>query len=75
MPTSPLDAPLLVLANMPDQELAAVLARNLVERSLAACVNMMPAVSSVYRWQGKVEHATEIPLLIKTTQARYSELE
>ncbi|MFJ9452126.1 MULTISPECIES: divalent-cation tolerance protein CutA [unclassified Herbaspirillum] len=66
---------LIVLTNLPDAELAKSLAHTLVERRLAACVNIMPAVQSIYRWQGAVEHASEISLMIKSTQARYAELE
>jgi periplasmic divalent cation tolerance protein len=51
------------------------MARQLVEQGLAACVNILPPVASIYRWQGQVEQASEIPLLIKTTQARYQEIE
>ncbi|MBP0599121.1 divalent-cation tolerance protein CutA [Herbaspirillum sp. LeCh32-8] len=75
MTSSLLNQPLLVLTNVPEQALATSLARTLVERGLAACVNIQAPVASVYRWQGAIEHATEIPLLIKTTQARYQELE
>ena len=66
---------LIVLTNLPDAELAKSLAHTLVERRLAACVNIMPAVQSIYRWQGAVEHASEISLMIKSTQSRYAELE
>lgn len=66
---------LLVLTNVPDEPTAQAIARMLVEQRLAACVNMLPAVRSVYQWQGVVEEATEISLLIKTTQERYAELE
>jgi periplasmic divalent cation tolerance protein len=66
---------LIVLTNVPDAELAKSLAQTLVERRLAACVNIMPAVQSIYRWQGAVEHASEVSLMIKSTQARYAELE
>lgn len=66
---------LLVLTNLPDVEQARALAQTLVERRLAACVNIMPAVQSIYRWQGVVEQASEVSLMIKSTQARYAELE
>lgn len=66
---------LLVLTNVPDAELAKSLARALVERRLAACVNIMPAVQSVYQWQGAIEHAAEVTLMIKSTQARYDDVE
>jgi periplasmic divalent cation tolerance protein len=66
---------LLVMTNLPDAESAERLARALVEQGLAACVNVQAACHSVYRWQGRVESATEIPLCIKTTRARYAEVE
>ncbi|KVW96694.1 divalent-cation tolerance protein CutA [Thiobacillus denitrificans] len=63
--------PLLVLTNLPDVASAEKLARALIECRAAACVNVLPACPSIYRWQGAVEVATEIPLLIKTTRAAY----
>ena len=66
---------LLVLTNVPDEAVARTIAHLLVEQRLAACVNMLPAVQSVYQWQGKLEQASEVTLLIKTTQERYTELE
>lgn len=65
---------LLILSTCP-AEAAAALARTLVEEGLAACVNIVPTVHSVYRWEGQVESASESLLLIKTTAARYLELE
>ncbi len=66
---------LLVLTNTPDLTTAKDLARMLVERRLAACVNILPNVQSIYRWQGEIESADEIPLLIKTTTERYPALQ
>jgi periplasmic divalent cation tolerance protein len=66
---------LLVLTNLPDAEAARTLAARLVEQRLAACVNMLAPCRSVYRWQGKIEEAQEVPLLIKTTAGRYAALE
>jgi periplasmic divalent cation tolerance protein len=66
---------LLVLTNLGDIDSARRIARELVERRLAACVNMLPGVQSVYRWQDAVEEEGEITLLIKTTAVRYAELE
>ncbi|AIY39583.1 Periplasmic divalent cation tolerance protein cutA [Collimonas arenae] len=66
---------LLILTNLPDLTSARALAQQLVERKLAACVNLLPAVQSTYRWQGVVEHAAEVTLLIKTVDSRYEELE
>lgn len=67
--------PLLIITNCPDEEVANAIALALVEEKLAACVNLLPRVQSVYRWQGAVESASEIPLLIKSTAARYAALE
>ncbi len=66
---------LLVLTNLPDEASARRLADALLENHAAACVNILAACTSVYRWQGKVEIADEVPLLIKTTRAAYSRLE
>ena len=67
--------PLLVFTNVPDLTGAENLARALVEARAAACVNILAPCRSVYRWQGAVEHAEEIPLLIKTTREAYPRLE
>jgi periplasmic divalent cation tolerance protein len=66
---------LLVLTNCPDEESANAIALALVEARLAACVNILPRVQSIYRWQGAVESATEIPLFIKSTATNYPALE
>jgi periplasmic divalent cation tolerance protein len=62
----------IVLTTAGSQAEAQKIAHALVERKLAACVNIVPQIESVYRWQGKVESATEWLLLIKT-QAEVSE--
>jgi periplasmic divalent cation tolerance protein len=67
--------PMLVITNAPDRAVAEKIARALVEQKLAACVNMLAACSSVYRWQGKIETAEEIPLLIKTRAEIFPEVE
>lgn len=59
----------LMLTNMPDADTAHRIAEALVTERLAACVNVLAACRSVYRWQGAVERADEVPLLIKTTVA------
>ena len=66
---------LLVITNCPDETIANAIALALVEEKLAACVNILPRVQSVYRWQGAVESASEVPLLIKTAADRYQALE
>jgi Uncharacterized protein involved in tolerance to divalent cations len=66
---------LLVVTNLPDRVSAETLARELVEARLAACVNILAACHSVYRWRGALETTSEIPLLIKTCSERYAALE
>ena len=51
------------------------IARSVVEKKLAACANILPAIESIYRWKGKVERAREVPIVIKTTAVRLGELE
>jgi periplasmic divalent cation tolerance protein len=66
---------LLVYTNLPDRASAERLADLLVERRLAACVNILAPCRSVYRWKGAVQHDEEHPMLIKTTAERYGALE
>lgn len=66
---------LLVLTNLPDGETARTVARHLVSARLAACINILAPCRSVYRWQGRIEEAEEVPLLIKTNSECYAALE
>ncbi len=66
---------LLVISNLPDRASAETLARALVERRAAACVNVLAPCASVYRWKGAVETAEEHPVFAKTTRDRYELLE
>jgi len=66
---------LIVLSNFPDHPSAEAAATALIAQNLAACVNILPACTSIYRWEGKVEHANEVPLLIKTTLTAYPKME
>jgi periplasmic divalent cation tolerance protein len=61
----------IVLCTAGSEDEARKLARHLVEQRLAACVNIVPQIESIYRWQGKVEHAREWLLLIKTTVEKF----
>lgn len=63
-----------VLTTVPDAQVGARLARALVEERLAACVNLVPGVRSFYRWQGKLEDAGEVLLLVKTRADRCAAL-
>ncbi|MDY0071389.1 MAG: divalent-cation tolerance protein CutA [Thauera sp.] len=66
---------LLVVSNLPDAASARTLAEALIDQRLAACVNILAPCTSVYRWQDEIEHASEYPLLIKTTATAYPALE
>lgn len=66
---------IVVLMTAPTLEEARMLAEKLVETQLAACVQILPEMESVYRWQGKVERQPEYLLLAKTTADRFAELE
>lgn len=66
---------ILVLTTMPDDDRADHLARTLVEEGLAACVHVHGPMTSTYRWQGKVTSEAERQVVIKTTRARFAELE
>ena len=66
---------LLVLTNVPDRAAAERLAELLVEKRVAACVNILSPCRSIYRWKGAVQHDEEHPMLIKTTAERYLALE
>jgi periplasmic divalent cation tolerance protein len=66
---------LMVLVTVPSVEVGRDLARALVDERLAACVNVVPEVTSIYRWQGQREETQEALLIVKTGPARYEALE
>ncbi|WP_028839179.1 MULTISPECIES: divalent-cation tolerance protein CutA [Thermomonas] len=67
---------LICFCSCPDTTTAGRIADALVEERLAACVNLLPGLQSVYRWRGKLQRdAAEVLLLIKTTRARYPALQ
>ncbi|HQH26100.1 MAG TPA: divalent-cation tolerance protein CutA [Oligoflexia bacterium] len=65
----------IVLVTVPNEETALHIARSLVEKKFAACVGILPGVKSVYRWQGAIEEAEELLLVVKTTAQCYPLLE
>lgn len=66
---------LVILCTFPDSGQARQIGTVLVEKQLAACVNLIPAIESIYRWQGNVETATEVLALFKTTAAAFPAFE
>ncbi len=64
------DEVLLAFSTFPDPETARRIARQLIAENFAACANMIPAIESIYRWQGKIEQGNETLVLFKTTAAR-----
>jgi periplasmic divalent cation tolerance protein len=64
----------IVLTTASSKQESKKIAHELVERRLAACVNIIPKIESVYRWEGKVEEAQEYLLVIKTTEAAFVQL-
>ena len=70
-----MDEIVIILTNLPDRASALKLAGELVEQRLAACVNVLAECSSVYRWEGRIKSAAEVPVLIKTRAQRYDEVE
>lgn len=64
----------IVLVTCPDRATGAKIAGALVEENLAACANLVDGITSIYRWQGKVEQDAEVLLIIKTRGALFDEL-
>ncbi|MEO8100110.1 MAG: divalent-cation tolerance protein CutA [Acidobacteriota bacterium] len=65
---------IVVLCACESEEQAGQVARALVEQNLAACVNILPNVRSIYRWQGQIDDAPEWLLVIKSRRDRFEEL-
>ena len=61
----------IVLNTCPDKETATSVASALIQQRLAACVNILPGLTSIFHWQGQIESGEEVLLLIKTTQTAY----
>lgn len=66
---------LIVFVTAPNKDEAARIAESLVSERMAACVNIVGGIESVYRWEGEVTRDQEVLLIIKTTDERYEELE
>ncbi|GAA5132507.1 divalent-cation tolerance protein CutA [Thalassotalea piscium] len=64
----------LILCTCPNEQVAKEIATCLVEEKLAACVTLLPNVTSVYRWQEKVECQNEVQLIIKTKKDKFNQL-
>lgn len=69
------DQYILILTTFPDLESARQIGTQLVDLQIAACVNLLPPSQSIYRWRGKIESQTEVPVFIKTTQNNYHGVE
>ncbi len=66
---------LLVYCTCPDEAVGQALATMLVEQGLAGCINVLPGITSIYKWHGEMKSGTEVLLLIKTPADKYPELE
>lgn len=65
----------LVVTTVSSQEEARRIANHLLDKKLAACVNILPHLESIFLWNGKVEESQELLLLIKTTAERYNDVQ
>src|SRR5262245_21520235 len=65
---------IVILSTVPDAEKAAEIARALVEERLVACVNIVPGLSSIYRWEGKLADDAEVICIIKTARDRFDQV-
>lgn len=66
---------LFVVCHFPDFETARIATETLIEKRLAACGNILDGCTSIFRWEGKVQIASEIPVFYKTTLEHYAEFE
>lgn len=70
-----LDKPIMVYCTCPSLEAGKDIASKVVEAKLAACVNLVPNITSIYRWENKIEESSEILLILKTSEKVYRLLE
>jgi len=66
---------IIILTTLPDEVVARSLAQELIKSQMAACINIMPRMSSIYSWKGKIEEGQEHLLMIKTRTERYAAIE
>lgn len=67
--------PAIIYCTCPDIETANKISRLLISQHMAACVNQVPGITSVYEWEGKIEENNEVLLLIKSTEERFASIE
>ena len=72
---APAEKYLMIMTTCPDLESAERIGGELVAKQLAACVQIVPGIKSIFRWQGKVDSAAEYLVLIKTAAAQYTAVE
>ncbi|MCI0618228.1 divalent-cation tolerance protein CutA [bacterium] len=66
--------PCIVLVTAPDEAIAKKLARSILDKKLAACVNIVPGLHSMFWWQGKIDEQHEVLLIMKTFQVKLNDL-
>lgn len=64
-----------IYCTVPNEFSANLIASTLIDENLAACVNIVPSVTSVYKWEGTVQTDSELLLIIKTQQSKFEEIE
>jgi periplasmic divalent cation tolerance protein len=69
------EEPLAVFITAPNRDEARLVAETLVTNGIAACVQILPEIESVYRWQGAIERQPEVLLIAKTTRGKFTQLE
>jgi len=65
----------IVFCTFPDQDIARRISKEIISENLAACVNLIPAVESIYRWEGKIERANEVLAMFKVATVGFKNLE
>jgi periplasmic divalent cation tolerance protein len=61
----------LLYSTAPNSDIASALAEKIITHKLAACVNILPEIHSIYRWNNEVQHSTEVAMILKTTRAQF----